>query len=115
MLLSEIKMLDRLCYLSNVEVGTGKYDPISIVVTYQVEPASSTQHELDDPSTTEFFPQEIHLVKISTTTKVNVYGEDGEIVEVLPIGYDVYKMDISNRDFEYIADLVEKQLGDDDA
>lgn len=111
MKLHEIKSvsIDNTLYLNQVYLGNGQFDPFDIEVRYTVQPASSTQHELDDPTTTEFFPEEIYISAIKATSDIQVYGNDGEVVKTLPIGTDVLNLkEISNSDVEWVADQVEK-------
>lgn len=111
MKLHEIKSvsLDNTLYLNQVHLGNGEFDPFDIEVRYTVEPASSTQHELDDPTTTENFPEEIYISAIKATSDIQVYGGDGEVVKTLPIGTDVLNLkEISNADVKWVADQVEK-------
>lgn len=101
--------MDNTLYLNQVYLGNGQFEPFDIEVRYTVQPASSTQHELDDPTTTEYFPEEIYISAITSTSDISVVNDDGEVDEVLPIGTDVLNLrQIKNVDIKWVADQVEK-------
>lgn len=102
-----------------VEPGEGQYGEVEVEVEFDYEPASSTQHEPDDPTTREYHPASVEIISVKSTEEFEEFDEDGEVVKKFPKGTDMEKLegwtkgDLEHVD-EKVGEHIEAQADDDD-
>jgi hypothetical protein len=77
----------------NVDIWVGhqqaELDTTDVVVEYDYEPASYTDHPYGSTTTREYHPIEIDILSIRLKRDTNILDEDGDIVGMLEAGSDL--------------------------
>lgn len=75
-----------------IEPADGYYGNFDVVVTYELQPASYSDHPYQDTTAREHHPAEIDILTLVADDKIQMFNSNDEVIKEFEKGYDIEKL-----------------------
>lgn len=75
-----------------IEPADGYYENFDVVVTYELRPASYSDHPYQDTTAREHHPAEVDIIKLEADDVIQMFNTDDELIKEFAKGFDIEKL-----------------------